>query len=92
MGAASNSKNPPGAFNSRLWLHILNAPWYINNQRISEDLQMKTGLMEVKKWRAKYLRKLANHTNALAVNLLDNSETTRRLKRYSVLALPDRLQ
>jgi hypothetical protein len=36
------------------------------------------------------LRKLENHTNALAVNLLDNSETTRRLKRYTVPTLPDR--
>jgi hypothetical protein len=32
----------------------------------------------------KYLRKLENHTNALAVNLLDNTETTHRLIRYTV--------
>jgi hypothetical protein len=44
----------------------------------------------VKEWNTKYLRKLENHTNALAVNLLDNSETTHRLKRYTVLTLPDR--
>jgi hypothetical protein len=37
----------------------------------------------------KYLSKLENHTNALAVNLLDNSENTHRLKRYTVLTLPD---
>jgi hypothetical protein len=29
-------------------------------------------------WNTKYLRKSENHTNALAVNLLDNSETTHR--------------
>jgi hypothetical protein len=40
--------------------------------------------------RPKYVRKLENHTNTLAVNLLDNSETTHRLKRYTVLTLPDR--
>jgi hypothetical protein len=28
--------------------------------------------------------------NALAENLLDNSETTHRLERYTVLSLPDR--
>jgi hypothetical protein len=28
-----------------------------------------TVLSEIKKWNAKYLRKLENHTNALAVNL-----------------------
>jgi hypothetical protein len=67
-----------------------NAPWYVNNHRIHEDLQMNTMLSEIKKWNTKYLRKLENHTNALAVNLLDNNETTHRLKRYSVLTLPDR--
>jgi hypothetical protein len=46
---------------------------------------MNTALSEIKKWNIKYLRKLENHTNALAGNLLDNSETTQRLKRYTVL-------
>jgi hypothetical protein len=46
---------------------------------------MNIVLSEIKKWNTKYLRKLENHTNALAVNLLDNSETTHRLKRYTVL-------
>jgi hypothetical protein len=31
-----------------------------------------------------------NHTNALAVTLLDNSETAHRMKRCTVLTLPDR--
>jgi hypothetical protein len=51
---------------------------------------MNTVLSEIKKLSAKYLRKLENHTNALAVNLLDNSEITHRLKRYTALTLPDR--
>jgi hypothetical protein len=50
---------------------------------------MNTVLSEIKKWDTQYLRKPENHTNALAVNLLDNSETTLRLKRYTVLTLPD---
>jgi hypothetical protein len=41
---------------------------------------MNTVLGEIKKWNTKYLTKLENRTNALAVNLLDNSETTHRLK------------
>jgi hypothetical protein len=69
---------------------ILNAPWYIKDHGIHEDLQMNTVHGEIKKWNTKYLRKLENHTNALAVNLLDNSESTHRLKRYTVLTLPDR--
>jgi hypothetical protein len=53
---------------------------------------MNTVLSEIKHWNTKYLRKLENHTNALTVNLLDNSETTRRLKRYTVLTQTDRLE
>jgi hypothetical protein len=44
---------------------------------------MNTVLSEIKKLNTKYLRKFENHTNALAVNLLDNSETTHRLKSMS---------
>jgi predicted RNase H-like nuclease (RuvC/YqgF family) len=51
---------------------------------------MNTVLSEIKKWNNKYLRKLENHINALAVNLLDNSENTDRLERYIVLTLPDK--
>jgi hypothetical protein len=51
---------------------------------------MNTELSEIKKWNTEYLRKLETSTNALAVNLLDNSETAHRMKRYTVLTLPDR--
>jgi HAMP domain-containing protein len=51
---------------------------------------MNTVLSAMKKWNTQHLRKLENHTNALAANLPDNSETTHRLERYTVLALPDR--
>jgi hypothetical protein len=56
-------------FQSKTLRSILNAPWYTNNHRIHEDLQMNTVLRN-KKWNAKYLRQLENHTNVLAVNLL----------------------
>jgi hypothetical protein len=36
---------------------------------------MNTVLSEIKKWNNRYLRESENHTNALAVNPLDNSET-----------------
>jgi hypothetical protein len=66
---------------------ILNAHWYINNHRIHEDLQTNTVISEIKKWNTKDSE---NCTNALAVNLLDNNETTHRLKRYTVLTLQDK--
>jgi hypothetical protein len=41
---------------------------------------MNTVLSEINKRNTKYLNKLESHTNALAVNLLDNSETTQTEK------------
>jgi hypothetical protein len=41
---------------------------------------MNTVLSEIKKWNTKYFRKLENHINALAVNLLHNNEITHKLK------------
>jgi hypothetical protein len=91
MGAGSNSNiKILHHFQSKTLRSILSVPCYINNLRIHKDLQMKTVLSEIKKWNTNYLRKLQNHTNAPAVNLLDNSETTHRLKRYNILVLPDR--
>jgi hypothetical protein len=84
-GTASNSNiEILQHFQSKILRPILNAPWYINNHRIHDDLQMNTVFSVIKKWNAKYLRKLENHTNAY------NNETTHRLKRYTVLTLPDR--
>jgi hypothetical protein len=91
MGEISNSKiEILQRFQSKTLRSILNTPYYINNHRIHEDLQMNTVLSEIKKWNTRYLCKLENYTNALAVNLLDENETTHRLKRYTVLTLPDR--
>jgi hypothetical protein len=68
-------------FKSKTLLSILKGPWYIYNHRIHEDLQMNTVLSGIKKWNIMYLRKLENHSSALAMNLLDNSEMTHRLKK-----------
>jgi hypothetical protein len=46
---------------------------------------MDRTLSEINKWRSKYLIKLETQTKALAENIIGNSETARRLKRYSVL-------
>jgi hypothetical protein len=87
-GTASNSNiKILQRFQSKTLRSILNAPWYIKNHRIHEDLQLNTVLSKIEKWNTKYLRKLETNTNALAVNLLDNGETIYRLKRYTVLTL-----
>jgi hypothetical protein len=45
---------------------------------------------EIRKGSEKFLNKTETHWNALVVNLLDNTGSVNKLKRYSVLNLPDR--
>jgi hypothetical protein len=55
-------------------------------------IQTNTVESETRKWSEEYLNKLENHSNALAVNLPENSESVNRLKGYAVLNLPDRIE
>jgi hypothetical protein len=50
---------------------IHSEPTLVRNSR--EELHVNTVLSEIKKWNTSHLRNLENNTNALAVNLLDNS-------------------
>jgi hypothetical protein len=45
-------------FQSKALRSILNEPWYMNNHRIHEDLEINTVLSGIKKCSAKYLSKL----------------------------------
>jgi hypothetical protein len=69
-------------FSSKTLKSILSASWYI-----SEGLDEHS-----EKWNEKYLNKLQNHLNALAVNLLDNSKSVNRLKGYSVITAVARVR
>lgn len=69
---------------------ILKAPWFITNEAIHKDLNMPTVKEEIKKFSTRYLDRLSNHVNTLAINLLDDSNEINRLKRHHVLDLPFR--
>jgi hypothetical protein len=71
---------------------ILNTPWFIHNYRIHADLQVNPVHSKIRKRSDKCLNKLENHSHALAVSLLGNTENISRLKRYSALNLPDRFE
>jgi hypothetical protein len=62
------------------WFYKL--PW--NTKQCFSAQNLRT-----KKWNAKYLRKLEHHTNALAANLLDNSETTYTLTKKKKIHRPN---
>lgn len=68
-------------FQSKLLRNITDAPWYVTNKIIHNDLTIPTVKDEIRKYSLKYQTRLEAHTNDLAINILDNSNTVRRLKR-----------
>jgi Reverse transcriptase (RNA-dependent DNA polymerase)/Endonuclease-reverse transcriptase len=77
-------------FQNKVLKAIVNAPLYTRIEEIHEYLKIPTVKEEIRRYSEKYQLKLQSHPNHLAVNLLDNSEHVRRLKRYRTLDLSDR--
>ena len=87
-GSASISNiNIIQRFQSKFLRKLVQAPWYVRNDVIHNDTKVPSVIEEVKKYSTKYIKKLENHVNNLAVNLLDNSENIYRLKREDILNL-----
>lgn len=60
------------------------APWFLSNTIIHEDLGIFYVTEEVVKLIAKYLLKFENHINHFSINPLDNSFISQRLLRLSI--------
>ena len=45
---------------------------------------------EISSFSERYLNRLSNHPNILAINLLDDSDEIKRLQRFHILDLPYR--
>lgn len=87
-GTASNSNiEILQRFQSKTLRMIANAPWYVTNDTIHKDFQISTIREEIGKSSEKYISRLDNHPNHLAVNLLDTSRYPSRLKRNNPLEL-----
>lgn len=62
----------------------------MKNEVIHRDCKIPLIKEEICRFSGKYLSKLESHQNYLAINLLDNSDHVYRLKRHSILDLPNR--
>jgi len=60
---------------------IVNAPWYVTNDTLHHDLNVPYVRDEIKKLGQRYAVRLEKHPNALAIDLMSDAETPRRLKR-----------
>jgi hypothetical protein len=74
-------------YQSKVLRIIVNAPWFVPNQIITHDLKIKTVKSEIRDYYVNYNKRLENHPNVLANHLLTNTNTQRRLKRYTTYDL-----
>ena len=68
-------------FQNKVLRNIVDAPWYIRNADLYRDLQMGMVTREIGKFDKKHEERLHHHINVEAIQLLDNSELVRRLKK-----------
>lgn len=78
-------------FQSKTLRSITNAPWFVSNKIIHNDLNIETIKSEISAYSERYQNRLSCHPNELAVNLL-NATYPHRLKRSNPLVLPSRFQ
>jgi hypothetical protein len=77
-------------FESKTLRCITGAPRYVPNEVIQRDLCMVSVRDEIQKCSNKYIGRLSQHPNKLAVNLLNTHNDLRRLRRFHPLDLPTR--
>lgn len=76
-------------FQSKVLRGICDAPWYVTNHSIHQDLNTKTVKEEISSMSTKYQLRLGDHPNTLATDLLV-APRVKRLKRIDPLDLPQR--
>lgn len=85
--ASKSNREKIQRFQNKCLRAIANAGWYHRNYEIHDYLQVNSVEEEIKRRSASQLNRLYEHQNNLALELIDNSTTTRRLKRTHVLDL-----
>jgi hypothetical protein len=68
-------------FQNKALRNIVDAPWYIRNTDLYRDLNMEMVMNEIGKFAKKQEERLLHHVDVEAIQLLDNSELVRRLKK-----------
>jgi len=68
-------------FQNNVLRNIVDALWYMRNADLHRDFQMEMVTNEIGKFGKKHEERLLNHVNVETIQLLDNSELVRRLKK-----------
>jgi hypothetical protein len=67
---------------------IVDVPWYVPNMVIRRDLQIPTVKDEISHYSSQYSAHLSTHPNDIIVNLMEQPDTNRRLRRHLPNDLP----
>ena len=68
-------------FQNKVLRDAVNAPWYIRNDDLHRDLKMEFVTTIIQKFAEAHEHRLHQHVNVEAIQLLDNTDLVRRLKR-----------
>lgn len=68
-------------FQNKVLRGVVNAPWYVRNKDLHRDLKVDSVIDTIKKHAEAHERRLHRHVNVEAIQLLDNTDIVRRLKR-----------
>lgn len=79
--ASKSNKQTIQRFQNKVLRNIVDAPWYLRNDDIHRDLKMDTVDQTITKFARSHEQRLHNHVNIEAIQLLDTTDLTRRLKR-----------
>jgi uncharacterized Fe-S radical SAM superfamily protein PflX len=74
-------------YQNKLLRNIVDAPWYVRNADLHRDLKMEMVTTEIRRFARRHEERLLHHDNVEAIQLLDNSELLRRLKRTNPFEL-----
>lgn len=86
--ACDSLRNTIQRFQNKSLRAIVGAPWFVRNDTLHHDLQIPTVAEVITSLSSRHERRLHRHPNHLALNLLDNSQVVRRLRRRHCTDLP----
>lgn len=82
-GTASNSNlEILQRFQNKVLRLVVDAPWYVPNTRIAEDLHIPTIKEEIQRFSVNYCARTEVHPNVLARTLFEPTGAVQRLKRF----------
>lgn len=76
-------------FQNKFMRTITKAPFYVTNDQLRNDLELDSISETIRKKSTRYVQRLHDHTNTEAIQLLDDQNDTRRLRRRHPLDLVD---